>query len=93
MTFTEYCQLQMNMGIFNINLSEDEFTRICRRCFHSGGLYSNDIEVEWGFGKSNFTFIQKIDGQKVTMFKGSWSELYHLLREQYGKEDKQLTLW
>ena len=93
MTFPEYCKDKIDIGVFNITLSEDDFVKHCKKCFGIGGMSSAELNIQYGFGQQDFLFQEKIDGQMVTMFKGSWSELYHLLREQYGKEDKQLTLW
>lgn len=93
MTFSKYCQFKINNGEFDISLSEDEFVEKCKQRFGVCGMYTMDMNYEFGVGKADFRFEQIIDGQKVTMFAGSWKELYHLLRQQYGKEDKQLTLW
>lgn len=93
MTFAEYCKDKMDIGVFDITLSKDEFVKHCKHSFGIGGMSSQDLNIQYGFGRSDFLFEQRIDGKKVTMFEESWADLYYLLREQYGKENKQLKLW
>ena len=62
-------------------------------------MASVEVDIEYNCGKYDFSFIEKVWGddpcacEMVTKFAGSWKQLYHFLREKYGKEDKQLTLW
>lgn len=93
MDFDSYCKDKIDIGAFNLKLSEDEFVKNCKRCFGIGGMSSQDISIEYGFGRNDFTFEEKSESGKITKFAGSWAELYHLLLQKTGKEDKQLTLW
>lgn len=93
MIFSEYIQIKMNDGSLDLSLSEAEFVKNCKKRFGIGGQSSKEFHVWYGFDKYDFAYEQIIDGQKVTMFAGSWKELYHLLRRLCGVEDKQLTLW
>ena len=93
MDFDKYCKDKIDIGVFNLKLSEDEFVKNCKRCFGIGGMSASEFDIRHGFGKTDFSFKVEENGEMVTKFDGSWAELYHLLLQKTGKEDKQLTLW